>query len=178
MQFYLSCSVNYTANQEAESSFHIWSVVVRYKNVIETIFQKGYHVNFSLQRRMWSSNSDHTHYIPAQLALGWRNYKEKGFFLIIFLNSHSVRKTSLSVISTDFFLKRNWGRPYRYVGSKNLSQIHVRIHKPVKKKVCNRKPRPSLWVPYWMLELRVILTQRPKKLRVQGLDFLQPLVSL
>lgn len=89
-----------------------------------------------------------------------------------------MRKTSLSVMSTDFFLKRNWGRPYRYVGSKNLSQIHVRIHKPVKKKVCNRKPRPSLWVPYWMLELREILTQRPKKLRVQGLDFLQPFVSL
>lgn len=40
MQFYLSCSMNYTANQEAESSFHIWSVVVRYKNIIETIFKR------------------------------------------------------------------------------------------------------------------------------------------
>ena len=140
------------------------------------LYTKEYHVNFSLQHRMWSSNFDHTHYIPAQLVLGWRNYKEKGFFLIIFLNSHSVRKTSSSVMSTDFFLKRNWGRPYRYVGSKNLSQIRVRIHKLVKKKVCKRKPRPSLWVPYWMLELRNL--QRPNKLRVHRLDFLQPFVPL
>lgn len=60
---------------------------------------------------------------------------------------------------SDFFLKRNRGRPSRYVGFKNLSQIHVRIHKPVKKKVCNRKTRPSLWVPHWMLELWEILTE-------------------
>ena len=40
LTIYLSCSMNYTANQEAESSFHIWSVVVRYKNVIETIYKR------------------------------------------------------------------------------------------------------------------------------------------
>lgn len=32
--------MNYTANQEAERPLHIWSVVVRYKNVIETIYKR------------------------------------------------------------------------------------------------------------------------------------------
>ena len=32
--------MNYTANQETERPFYIWSVVVRYKNVIETIYKR------------------------------------------------------------------------------------------------------------------------------------------
>ena len=40
LTIYLSCSMNYTANQETERPFYIWSVVVRYKNVIETIYKR------------------------------------------------------------------------------------------------------------------------------------------